>query len=76
LDPNKELAIWYPDEVICKNNEFSNMLFIKQQRKIAKVNEKNKVKGIFTYNMLNRDFIVKSGIKGIDEQNELSDFVK
>ncbi len=52
------------------------MLFIKQQRKIAKVNEKNKVKGIFTYNMLNRDFIVKSGIKGIDEQNELSDFVK
>ncbi|MGC8585885.1 MAG: hypothetical protein ACP5L4_07235, partial [Thermoplasmata archaeon] len=47
-------GIWYADEEICKNSEYSNQDVIKNQKKIAKVNKKHEIQGIFTYDMLNK----------------------
>jgi len=67
LDENKEKAIWYSDEAICKNTENSGLDFIITQKKIAKVNKTHSVKGYFTFKMLNQKIIVRSGIQGINE---------
>ncbi|MGC8585820.1 MAG: hypothetical protein ACP5L4_06905 [Thermoplasmata archaeon] len=60
-------GIWYADEEICKNPEYSNLDVIKNQKKISKINKRHEVQGIFTYNMLNRSLIVKKGITGLKE---------
>ena len=67
LDENKGKVIWYSDEAICKNRDFSDLEYIKTQKKIAKVNKKHSVKGYFTFKMLNRKIIVRSGIQGIND---------
>jgi len=71
LDPTVKTLGWYSDESdfdeICRNPEFENLQFIKTQRKIRKA--KRKKKGLeaefFTYAMLDRDIIVRPGIRGI-----------
>ena len=67
LDKKKGKAIWYSDEAICKNPEYSDLEFIITQKKIAKVNKTHSVKGYFTFKMLNQKIIVRSGIQGINE---------
>ena len=67
LDENKENAIWYSDEAICKNSEYSSLEFIKTQKKISRLNKKHAVSGFFTFKMLNQKIIVRSGIQGINE---------
>jgi hypothetical protein len=67
LDENKENVIWYSDEAICKNPEYSSLDFIITQKKIAKVNKKHSVKGYFTFKMLNQKIIVRSGIQGVNQ---------
>jgi hypothetical protein len=67
LDENKEKAIWYSDEAICKNRDFSDLEFIKTQKKIVKVNKTHSVNGYFTLKMLDQKIIVRSGIQGINE---------
>ncbi len=61
--------IWLSGETeeICRNPDFSNMQFIITQKKIKRVLKKgNKERdNYFTYEMLNRDIVVKSGIRGI-----------
>jgi hypothetical protein len=71
LDENKEKAIRYSDEAICKNPEYSGLDFIITQKKIAKVNKTHGVKGYFTLKMLNQKIIVRSGIQGINEDTPI-----
>jgi hypothetical protein len=71
LDENKENTIWFSDEAICKNRIFSETEFIKTQKKIAKFNKKNIVKGYFTFNMLNQNIIVRSGFRGLNEDTTI-----
>ena len=72
LDENKEKAIWYSDEAICKNRDFSNLDFIKTQKKISKLNKKHSVYGFFTFKMLNRSLIVKKGLEGLNEESDFN----
>jgi len=74
LDKNKKKGIWYSDEAICKNPEYSDLDFIITQKKIAKVNKKHSVNGYFTLKMLNQKIIVRSGIRGINEENPIESY--
>jgi len=71
LDPDISKRIWLPKESdtaeICRNTEFVGLQFIKTQRKIVKALRKRpgECDDFFTFEMLNRDLTVKSGIKGI-----------
>jgi len=71
LDPDVSARIWLPEEndteEICKNTEFSGLQFVKTQRKIVKALRKRSGErdDYFTFEMLNRDITVKSGIRGI-----------
>jgi len=72
LDENKEKVIWYSDEAICKNRDFSDLDFIKTQKKISKLNKKYEVIGFFTFKMLNRSLIVKKGLEGLNEESDFN----
>jgi len=71
LDLEISKRIWIPSEndtyEICRNPEFAGLQFIKTQRKIVKAlrNRPRECDDFFTFEMLNRDITVKSGIKGI-----------
>ena len=71
LDLEISKRIWIPSEndtdEICRNSEFSNLQFIKTQKKIRRTlrNRKQERDDYFTYEMLNRNFIVRPGIRGI-----------
>ena len=71
LDLEISKRIWIPSEndtyEICRNPEFAGLQFIKTQRKIVKALRKRPGgrDDYFTFEMLNRDITVKSGIKGI-----------
>ena len=71
LNKNKEKAIWFSDEAICKNTEYSGLDFIITQKKIAKINKTHSVNGYFTLKMLNQKIIVRSGIQGINEDTPI-----
>jgi hypothetical protein len=76
LDPNKESAVWYPFEKICRNKEFKNLTFIINQKKIAKINKKHEVQGFFTYNMLNRTLKVRIGFSGLNVNKDIDKIAK
>ncbi len=69
MDENKERMYWYPDEGICRNRNFAKELYIHNQKKIAK-RSKNTDK-LFTFKMLNRRMIIKTGIVGIDPDKSI-----
>jgi hypothetical protein len=62
MDPIREKRIWYSDEGLCLNPEYKGDKAVVSQKKIAKKH----AQGYFTHAMLNRDIIVKKGIRGID----------
>ncbi len=75
LDPELKNKAWCPEEneidEICRNREFAGLqfIFLRTQKKIARAT-RNKRRGrndIFSYNMLNRNIVVRSGIEGIPE---------
>ncbi len=75
LDPMLKQKVWYADEnlydEICRNRDYMDRQFIITQKKISRVRSKlekqgKSVDGLFTYSMLNRDFVVSKGIQGID----------
>jgi len=76
LDPDIQNKVWCPEEQeyneICRNPEFQNLQFIVTQRKIARAlrNNLQDREDYFNYEMLNRNIIVKRGIKGIPEPPE------
>ena len=76
LDENKGKVIWYSDEAICKNRDFSDLEFIKTQKKIAKLNKTHVVNGFFTYNILNRSLRVRSGLEGLNEDTDFNKLSK
>ena len=59
-----ENTSWYPDEAVCDLPEYSNNIIIKNQRNIKKKHPDPDL--YFSYRMLNRKFIIRSGIKGAD----------
>jgi len=72
LDEHKEKAIWYSDEAICKNRDFSDIEFIKTQKKISKLNKQHVVNGFFTFKMLNRSLRVRVGLEGLNEDTDFN----
>jgi len=70
LDKHKGNAIWYLDEAICKNSEYSSLDFIKTQKKISKLNKKNAVSGFFTFKKLNISLFVRVGLEGLNEESD------
>jgi hypothetical protein len=76
MDPSKERAVWYPDEEICKNREFKDKDLIITQKKIAKINKRHEVQGIFTFNMLNRPLKIYESISGLNEDLDLEGIAK
>jgi len=72
LDENKGKVIWFSDEAICKNTEYSGLEFIITQKKISKLNKKHSVYGFFTFKMLNRSLIVKKGLEGLNEESDFN----
>jgi hypothetical protein len=59
-------GIWYPGEDICRSRIYGNLSWIQAQRKLIKA----AADGYFTMEMLNRDCILKSGIRGLDPDRE------
>ena len=57
-------SIWYPDEQICVNKAFSGLLWIKNQRKIAKKDRDGDT--YYTLKMLQQNCVIKTGITGLD----------
>jgi len=66
--------IWYPDEEICMNKAFSRLLWIKNQRKIAKKSQNSDT--FFTLRMLEQNCVIRAGITGIDPDMKLEDTEK
>lgn len=67
-----ENCLWYPNEEICKT--MHSPLWIKQQKKIKK--KCRNTDTYFTYEMLNRNFVVGKAIKGLDPDKERSPQLK
>jgi len=71
LDPIVSKRIWLPEEndtyEICRNPEFAGMQFVKTQKKIRRAlrNRTEERDDYFTYEMLNRNFIVRPEIRGV-----------
>ena len=71
LDLEISKRIWLPEESdteeICRNPEFAGLQFVITQKKIRRVlrNREKERDDFFTFEMLNRDITVKSGIRGI-----------
>ena len=59
-------GIWYPGEDICRSRIHWNLSWIQAQRKLVKAN----AEGYFTMEMLGRDCILKTGIRGLDPDRE------
>ncbi|MEM3859516.1 MAG: hypothetical protein QXV17_13915 [Candidatus Micrarchaeaceae archaeon] len=72
LDSRVSEKIWLPEESdkdeICRNKEFAGLQFIKTQKKVARaIKRRNERDDYFSYEMVNRNIVVKSGIRGILE---------
>jgi len=73
LDPDVSKRIWLPEEndtyEICRNPEFAGLQFVITQKKIRRVlrNREKQRDDFFTYGMLNRNIIVRTGIMGISQ---------
>jgi len=63
-----EGPIWYPDEEVCKNKDYSNLVWIKSQKKIAKKAKDNS--NYFNFQMLNRNCRITKGITGLDPEKD------
>jgi len=61
-------GLWYPDEEFCIRQEYGKLLYVRNQRKIAK-RARNK-DFYFTYRILNHNCQIKRGIKGLDPDQD------
>jgi len=70
LDPEVLTRIWLPEEgnsdEVCRNPEFAGLQFIITQKKIRRAlrNRTGARDDYFTFKMLNRNIIVRPGIRG------------
>ena len=73
LDPRVKEMLWCPEENdtdgICKNREFAGLQFVRTQKRIARAtrNKRGGREDYFSFEMLNRNIVVKSGIWGIPD---------
>ena len=73
LDPRVKEMQWCPEENdtdgICKNREFAGLRFVRTQKRIARAirNKRRERDDYFSYEMLNRNIVVRSGIEGIPD---------
>ena len=73
LDPKIKEKLWCPEENelgdICRNREFAGLQFIRTQKKIARAtrNKRRERDDYFSFEMLNRNIVVRSGIEGIPD---------
>ena len=65
---SKGEGIWYCDEEFCRSQAFSDLLWIRNQRKISK--KCRDTDGFFNLKMLSQNCQIKGGIKGIDPDRE------
>jgi len=76
LDPRVKEMQWCPEENdsdgICKNREFAGLQFIRTQKRIAKAtrNKRREREDYFSFEMLNRNIVVRSGIEGIPDPSD------
>jgi len=68
LDNPGEGSIWYPDDEICKNKDYFDLDWIKNQKKIAK-KAKDDSK-YFNFQMLNRNCRITKGIVGLEPEKD------
>jgi len=68
LNKPNEGSTWYPEENICKNKDYSNLEWIKNQKKIAK--KTKDMSKYFNFQMLNRDCRITKGIIGLDPEKD------
>ena len=69
LDPKLSRKVWFPDEDICTSRKFGpGLKWIENQRKIRK--KKSDPSLCFTFEMLDRAFIVKKGIVGVSPDSK------
>ena len=61
-------SVWCPSDEVCKSRDYSNLDWIKDQKKIAK-KAKDRSK-YFTFQMLNRNCRITKGIIGQEQENE------
>ena len=75
LDPDSmKHAIWYPDEEICRNEEFKDLLWIENMRKIKEaIKILKNANFYFTVEMLDRKLVIDSKVKGIDPDSKNTD---
>jgi len=68
LSGQLENCYWYPDEPICRLQQYQGLDWMKRQRLIAK--RRGSVDGYFTIKMLLRIRRVRKGIRGVDPSGE------
>jgi hypothetical protein len=84
LDPEMKSKVWCPEEnsydEICRNSEFAGLQFVRTQKKIARKvrTHKGERDDYFTFEMLNRNIMVKSSIRGVpnDSPDTMKDSFK
>lgn len=59
---------WFPDEEICRNRDYFNLDWIKNQKKIAK--RTKDTSKYFNFQMLNRNCRIVKGIIGLDSEKD------
>jgi hypothetical protein len=62
--------IWYPDEEICKYLMFAKLVWIRNQKKIAKRAKDNDT--YYTLGMLKQKCVIRKGITGLDPDKDIS----
>ena len=69
LDENLYERTWFPDEPICRSkNHGSGMQWMISQRKVRKKSADSTT--CYTLRMLDRNFVVKKGIKGVEPDSK------
>jgi hypothetical protein len=68
LDPGLQESTWYPGESICNRSRYIDLQFIRIQKKIKKKTRYTEY--FYTYAMLNKNMVIRGGIKGIDPDRD------
>lgn len=69
LDDSLHKRTWYPSGPICRCRKFQILLWVQKQKRIAKIAGDDI--GYFDHEMLNRNFRVSRGLKGLNADKPL-----
>jgi hypothetical protein len=77
--PEDQKNTFYPNDEICMRKDYQKLTAVKNQKKIrSRTKDKDRY---FTYEMLDRDIIIRTGISGInpdrdDEDSQIENWLK